>query len=249
MKKIINDPEKVVDEMLDGIIASFPNHFRRAPGTRRTVMYVQAPVKDKVAVITGGGSGHLPLFLGYTGKGLLDGTAVGDVFSSPSSNEIFQLTSAVHGGRGVLYLYGNYGGDIMNFDMAADLAGDEDMEIGMGIHGERGVKREKLRPADEIVETMTGRVLDDLPFNSGDEVAVLINGLGATAPMELFVMARGVHRILENHGIRVYKSFVGEYATSMEMKGASISLFRLDAGLKSLLDAPCFSPFLSQQLY
>lgn len=335
MKKIINEPEKVVDEMLDGIIASFPNHLRRAPGTRRTVMYVQAPVKDKVAVITGGGSGHLPLFLGYTGKGLLDGTAVGDVFSSPSSNEIFQLTSAVHGGRGVLYLYGNYGGDIMNFDMAADLAGDEDietetsigiddvasapveekdkrrgiagiffaykiagakaaegaslaevkkwtdraienirtmgvalspctipavgeptfeigdedMEIGMGIHGERGVKREKLRPADEIVETMTGRVLDDLPFNSGDEVAVLINGLGATAPMELFVMARGVHRILENRGIRVYKSFVGEYATSMEMKGASISLFRLDAGLKSLLDAPCFSPFLSQQLY
>lgn len=334
MKKIINKPENVVDEMLDGIVASFPRHLKRAPGTKRTVMYAHAPVKDKVAIITGGGSGHLPLFLGYTGKGLLDGTAVGDVFSSPSSKEIFQLTRAVHGGKGVLYLYGNYGGDIMNFDMAADMAEDEDietatsigvddvasapveekekrrgiagiffaykiagaraaqgaslaevkdwtdraientrtmgvalspctipaageptfeigedeMEIGMGIHGERGVKREKLRTADEIVQTMTGRVLEDLPFASGDQVAVLVNGLGATAPMELFVMAREVHRILAERKIAVYRSFVGEYATSMEMKGASISLFRLDADLKKLLDGPCFSPFLSQQL-
>jgi dihydroxyacetone kinase len=122
------------------------------------------------------------------------------------------------------------------------------MEIGMGIHGERGVKREKLRTADEIVQTMTERVLVDLPFASGEEVAVLVNGLGATAPMELFVMARGVHRILAERKINVYRSYVGEYATSMEMKGASISLFKLDADLKKLLDAPCFSPFLSQQL-
>jgi dihydroxyacetone kinase-like protein len=126
--------------------------------------------------------------------------------------------------------------------------GDDEMEIGMGIHGERGVRREKLKTADQIVETMTGRVIEDLPFEANDEVALLLNGLGATAPMELFVMARGVHRILENRKITVYKSFVGEYATSMEMKGASISLCRLDADLKKFLDAPCFSPFLSQQL-
>jgi dihydroxyacetone kinase-like protein len=333
MKKIINVPENVVDEMLEGMLAAYPYHLKRAPNTRRTVMHAKAPIKDRVAIITGGGSGHIPLFLGYTGDGLLSGTAVGDVFASPSSKEIFELTSAVHGGKGVLYLYGNYGGDIMNFDMAADMAededietatsigiddvasappaekekrrgiagilyaykiagakaaegaslaevkewtdraisnirtmgvglspctipaageptfaiGDDEMEIGMGIHGERGVERGKLRPADEIVQSLMDAILADLPLASGDQVSVLVNGLGATAPMELYVMYRKVHEILTGKKIRVYKPFVGEYATSMEMKGASVSLFKLDGDLKKLLDAPCHSPFLSQQ--
>jgi dihydroxyacetone kinase-like protein len=334
MKKIINTTERVVDEMLEGMFRAYPGHLKRAEGTKRTVMFSEAPIEGKVAIITGGGSGHLPLFLGYTGKGLLDGTAVGDVFSSPSSNEIFKLTKAVHGGRGVLYLYGNYGGDIMNFDMAADMAeeegietttaigtddvasappeekekrrgiagilyaykiagakaasgaslqevkdwteraientrtmgvalspctipaagvptftiGDDEMEIGMGIHGEKGVERGKLKTADEIAEIMTTRVIEDLPFKSGDEVSVLINGLGATAPQELFILFRKVSMILEDHRIKIYKPFVGEYATSMEMKGASISLFKLDIELKKLLDAPSHSPFLLQQM-
>jgi len=334
MKKIINTTERVVDEMLEGMFRAYPGHLKRADGTKRTVMLADAPIEGKVAIITGGGSGHLPLFLGYTGQGLLDGTAVGDVFSSPSSNEIFKLTKAVHGGRGVLYLYGNYGGDIMNFDMAADMAeeegietataigtddvasappeekekrrgiagilyaykiagakaaegaslqevkdwtekaidntrtmgvalspctipaagvptftlGDDEMEIGMGIHGEKGVERGKLKTADEIAEIMTKRVIEDLPFKSGDEVSVLINGLGATAPQELFILFRKVSMILEDHRIKIHKPFVGEYATSMEMKGASISLFKLDTELKKLLDAPSHSPFLLQQM-
>jgi dihydroxyacetone kinase-like protein len=334
MKKIINTTERVVDEMLEGMLRAFPYHLKRAPNTKRTVMLSEAPIKDKVGIITGGGSGHLPLFLGYTGKGLLDGTAVGDVFSSPSSNEIFELTRAVNSGKGVLYLYGNYGGDIMNFDMAADMAEDEDidtatsigiddvasapkgeedkrrgiagifyaykisgakaaegasleevkkwadlaiqntrtmgvalspctipaageptftigeseMEIGMGIHGEKGVDRGPLKSADEITDIMTRRVIEDLPFKKGDEVSVLVNGLGATAPMELYILFRKVSMILEEEGIKVYKPFIGEYATSMEMKGASISLFRLNNDLKKLLDAPSHSPFLTQQL-
>ena len=276
----------------------------------------------------------MPLFLGYTGQGLLDGTAVGDVFSSPSSNEIFTLTKAVHGGNGVLYLYGNYGGDIMNFDMAADMAeeeeietatsigiddvasapleekekrrgiagimfaykiagakaaagaslqevkdwteraientrtmgvalspctipaagvptftiGEDEMEIGMGIHGEKGVDRGILKTADEIAEIMTNRVIEDLLLKSDDEVSVLINGLGATAPQELFILFRKVSMILEDHKLKIYKPFIGEYATSMEMKGASISLFKLDEELKKLLDAPSHSPFLLQQM-
>jgi dihydroxyacetone kinase len=132
-EKLINSTEDVVDEMLDGMLSAYPYHLKRAPNTKRTVMLADAPVKGKVGIIKGGGSGHLPLFLGYTGKGLLDGTAVGDVFSSPSSNEIFELTKAVHGGAGVLYLYGNYGGDILNFDMAADMAEDEDIETATSI--------------------------------------------------------------------------------------------------------------------
>jgi len=334
MKKIINSTERVVDEMLEGILRAYPGHLKRAHGTERTVMLSEAPIEGKVAIITGGGSGHLPLFLGYTGQGLLDGTAVGDVFSSPSAHEIFTLTQAVHGGRGVLYLYGNYGGDIMNFDMAADMAegediqtataigtddvasappeqkqkrrgiagilyaykiagakaasgaslqevkdftkraientrtmgvalspctipaagvptftiGEDEMEIGMGIHGEKGVDRGTLKTADEIAEIITTRVIEDLPFKSGDEVSVLINGLGATAPQELFILFRKVSMILEDLKIKIYKPFVGEYATSMEMKGASISLFKLDNELKKLLDAPSHSPFLLQQM-
>lgn len=334
MKKIINDPQMVVDEMLEGILKAYSYHLKPAPNSKRTLILADAPINGKVGIVTGGGSGHLPLFLGYVGKGLADGVAIGDVFSSPSAKEILAITKTIDTGKGVLYLYGNYSGDRMNFDMAAEMAeeegihvetcigiddiasappqekkhrrgiaglfyaykiagakageraslkqvkkvtdkaivntrtmgvaltpctipaageptfsiGEEEMEIGMGIHGERGVKREKLKRADEIAEIMTKKIIEDLPFKGEDRVSVLINGLGATAPSELFILYRKVSEILNKEGIRIYKPFIGEYATSMEMKGASITLFKLDEELKKLLDAPSHSPFLLQQL-
>ncbi len=334
MKKIINDPEKVVDEMIEGILKAYPYHLRRPPKTVRSLLLADAPIKGKVGIVTGGGSGHLPLFLGYVGKGLADAAAIGDVFSSPSAREVLAVTKAIDTGKGVLFLYGNYSGDTMNFDMAAEMAeeegiqvatcigiddvasappeekehrrgiagifyaykiagaraaegaslsevkestekaigntrtmgvaltsctipaageptfsiGDDEMEIGMGIHGEQGISRGKLKTADEIAEIMTLKVIEDLPFKKGDQVSLLINGLGATAPQELFILYRKACRIVENEGITIHKPFVGEYATSMEMKGASITLFKLDDELKRLLDAPSHSPFLLQQL-
>jgi len=337
MKKILNAPDSYVDEMIEGILAAYPNHLKGAAvsdrGTRGLVV-ANAPIEGKVGIATGGGSGHIPLFLGYLGSGLADGVAVGDVFSSPSAQEMFDVTRAIDSGKGVLYLYGNYGGDVLNFDMAAEMAaaegipvetvlgaddiasappedrearrgiagiffayklagakaaqgaslddvkrvaevagantrtmgvalspctipaagvptfelGDTEMEIGMGIHGERGIERGPLKTADEIVGFMMERILADLPYASGDDVAVLVNGLGATAPSELYIMYRHTARILADRGITVHRAFVGEYATSMEMKGASISLLRLDAELRELLDAPCHSPFLLQQV-
>ncbi|MEI6503229.1 MAG: dihydroxyacetone kinase subunit DhaK, partial [Armatimonadota bacterium] len=279
-----------------------------------------------------GGSGHIPVFLGYVGPGLCDGVSIGNVFSSPSVEAMLEVTKAIDGGAGVLYLYGNYGGDIMNFDMAAELCEIEDirvasvrmrddvvsapveeklkrravaglffgykiagaraeegatldevvataekaaentrsmgvalspciipavgkpnftlaedeMELGMGIHGERGLDRSKLMTADEVATIITERVLEDLPFASGDEVAVLVNGLGATPPEELYLLYRRAHQILMDRGITIHKAFVGEYATSMEMAGASISLLKLDDELKRCLDAPAYSPFLLQ---
>jgi len=337
MKKILNSPDSYVDEMIEGILAAHPNHLKAAAsserGTRGLVV-AGAPIEGKVGIATGGGSGHIPLFLGYLGSGLADGVAVGDVFSSPSAQEMFDVTRAIDSGKGVLYLYGNYGGDVLNFDMAAEMAavegirvetvlgaddiasappedcaarrgiagiffayklagakaaqgaslddvkqaaeaagantrtmgvalspctipaagvptfelGDEEMEIGMGIHGERGIERGPLKRADDIVAFMMERIIADLPYKAGDEVAVLVNGLGATAPSELYIMYRHAAQILDGEGIKIHRAFVGEYATSMEMKGASVSLLRLDPELRSLLDAPCHSPFLLQQV-
>ena len=337
MKKLLNTPERYVSEMIEGILAAFPDHLRAAAvsdrGTRGLVV-AGAPIEGKVGIATGGGSGHLPLFLGYLGAGLADGVAIGDVFSSPSAQEMLDVTKSIDAGKGVLYLYGNYGGDVMNFDMAAEMAeiegiqvatslgrddvasappeerdtrrgiagiffayklagakaaemasleevkriadkagentrtmgvalspctipaagvptfelGESEMEVGMGIHGERGVDRGPLKSADDVVDQMLHRVLEDLPFQRNDQVAVLVNGLGATAPSELFIMYRRIAKLLGDNGIKVHKTFVGEYATSMEMKGASISLLRVDPELRELLDAPCHSPFLLQQV-
>jgi len=337
MKKILNAPDSYVDQMIEGILAAFPTHLKAAAvldrGTRGLVV-ANAPVEGKVGIATGGGSGHLPLFLGYLGPGLADGVAIGDVFSSPSAEEMLDVTRTIHSGKGVLYLYGNYSGDTMNFDMAAEMAEEEgirvatslgaddvasapreeretrrgiagiffaykiagakaamggtleevkrvadtagmntrsmgvalspctipaageptfmldesEMEVGMGIHGEHGIERGPLKTADEIVDSMMEHILADLPFEAGNEVSVLINGLGATAPSELYIMFRRVASILRDKKIRVHRSFVGEYATSMEMKGASISLLRLDEELRMLLNAPCYSPFLLQQV-
>lgn len=332
MKKLINDPYQVVDETLAGILKAYPYHLRMTRESQRALVRTDAPIKGKVGICTGGGSGHIPVFLGYVGPGLLDGVSVGNIFSSPSAEDMLAATKEVNGGVGVLYIFGNYSGDIMNFEMAAEMAemegiqvltsivkddvasaprserdrrrgvaglyfaykiagakadatakleevkavtdqvieetcsigialtpciipaagkptftiADDEMELGMGIHGEPGIERTKLKKANEIATSMADKVINDLPFKSGDEVAVLVNGLGATPPEELFILYNRIHDILGNHGLRVYKTFVGEYATSMEMAGASLTLLRLNNEFKSLLDAPAFSPFLLQ---
>jgi phosphoenolpyruvate---glycerone phosphotransferase subunit DhaK len=287
----------------------------------------------KVGIATGGGSGHLPLFLGYVGEGMLDGCSVGGVFQSPSSVQMLEVTKSIDQGAGVLYIYGNYGGDILNFDMAAEMAdaegirveqvvagedvasgpkgeeskrrgvagifyvykiagakaaelatldevkrvagkaaanvrtmgvalspcivpevgkpsftlNEDEMEIGMGIHGEPGIHRGKLKPADDIVDEMLFPVLNDLPYEKGDEVSVLINGLGATPKEELYIMYRRVGQVLAEKGIKVFKVYIGEFATSMEMAGASISLLKLDDELKALLSKPACTPFFEQK--
>jgi dihydroxyacetone kinase-like protein len=332
MKKFLNDPKSFVDEMLEGILLAHPDQLAFTAGDRRCIVRAGSPRKGKVGLATGGGSGHLPLFLGYVGQGLLDGCSVGGVFQSPSSEQMLNVTRAIHGGSGVLYIYGNYGGDIMNFDMAKELAaaedirveqvvgaedvasapkgqehkrrgvagifflykcagamaetgasldevkrvaekaganvrtmgvalspnivpevgkpqfslGENEMEIGMGIHGEPGIRRGALRKADAIVEEMMGAVLSDLPFASGDRVAVLINGLGATPKEELYLLYRKVGLILKEKRVSVFQVYVGEFATSLEMAGASISLLRLDEELTRLLAKPARSPFFEQ---
>ncbi len=332
MKKFINDPYQVVEDTLSGILKAYPYHLRMTQGSRRALVRADAPIKGKVGICTGGGSGHIPVFLGYVGPGLLDGVSVGNVFSSPSADDMLSATREVNGGAGVLYIFGNYSGDVMNFEMAAEMAevenipvlmsivkddvvsaprsekdrrrgvaglyfaykvagakadtmasleevkatadkvieetctigvaltpctipaagkptftiAEDEMEVGMGIHGEPGLERSKLKKADEIAAIIADKVINDLPFKSGDEVAVLVNGLGATPPEELFILYNKIHDILGDHGISVYKTFVGEYATSMEMAGASLTLLRLNDEFKLLLDAPAFSPFLLQ---
>ena len=332
MKKLINDPYKVVEDTISGILKAYPHHLRMTKDSSRALVRRDAPVKGKVAICTGGGSGHIPVFLGYVGPGLLDGVSVGNVFSSPSADDMVAATKAVDGGAGVLYLFGNYSGDKMNFEMAAEMAGvegipvkmsiaaddvasasrseknrrrgiagiffaykiagakadtkasldevkatadqvieqtctmgvalspctipavgkpnftiaEDEMELGMGIHGEPGIERTKMKKADEVAAIMADRVINDLPFKAKDEVAVLVNGLGATPPEELFILYNKFHDIIEERGIKVYKAFIGEYATSMEMAGASFSLLKLNNEFKMLLDAPAFSPFLPQ---
>lgn len=332
MKKIINNPDNFVNEMLEGILAAHPGELKAANADLRSIVRADAPVQGKVGLVTGGGSGHLPVFLGYVGKGMLDGCAVGNVFASPSAQQMFDATKAVDGGKGVLYVYGNYGGDVMNFDMAAEMAEFEDiktdsvlvaddvasapkgsekkrrgvaglfyaykiagacademksleevksmtlkalegvrsmgvalspctipsvgrptftiaedeMEIGMGIHGEPGIKKGKLQTADEIAEILVKAIVEDLPYKKGDEVSVLINGLGATPKEELYIVYRKVNELLKGYGISIYRPYIGEYATSMEMAGLSVTLMKLDSELKRLLDKPASTPFFVQ---
>jgi dihydroxyacetone kinase-like protein len=331
MKKIINEPSEFVNDTLKGILRAYPQHMRAISDDFKAIVRVDSPIREKVAIATGGGSGHLPLFIGYIGEGLVDGVAVGNVFSSPSPSQILAVTNSINGGAGVLYLYGNYQGDVLSFNSAAEMAeledinvetvlvtddvasapqgkqgnrrgiaglffaykiagacahegadllsvkalaektvantrsmgvaltsciipevgkpsfmiDDDEMEIGMGIHGERGVRRGKIQSADEIAEILLTSILNDLPFESGNEVAVLVNSLGATPKEELYIVFNKVARILDASEIKIYRSYIGEYCTSMEMAGISISLLRLDPKMKMLLDAPAHSPFFS----
>ncbi|RNE64172.1 dihydroxyacetone kinase subunit DhaK [Cryobacterium tepidiphilum] len=332
MKKIINDPDRFVDEFIEGILLAHPDKLKAPGDDNRILVRADAPVAGRVGIVTGGGSGHLPLFKGYVGTGLCSGVAIGNVFSSPSSEQVFEATKAVNGGAGVLYLYGNYGGDVLNFDLAADMAELEDietktvlgtddvasqpkerksdrrgvagiffaykcagaaaergdsldevaaiaqaavdntgtmgiglsptilpaagkptfelpdgeMEIGIGIHGEPGIHRGALESADEIADRLTGPIFEDLGLASGDRVAVLVNGLGATPLEELYVLYRRVAQIAADAGVTIEKNYVGEYATSLEMAGASISVLKLDDERLALLNAPADSPFFRE---
>ena len=328
MQKILNAPADYVDEMLDGMVAAHPDVY--AMPHPHVVARAGGAISGKVGIVTGGGSGHLPVFAGYVGTGLLDAAAIGDVFASPSADEMAQSMRAVNGGAGVLRLYGNYGGDVMNFDMAGEtvemeddiesttvvltddvasaspaeaskrrgvagmvyafkiagacaeskanletvtaiaqktadacrsigmaltpctvpLAGkptfdiaDSEMEMGMGLHGEPGIWRDKLKSADKITHEMMERLQSDRPLQSGDRVSILVNSLGATPAEELYIMYRKARQYLDELGVNIVSPLVGRYATSMEMTGASITLCRLDDELESLLLAPCHCAF------
>jgi dihydroxyacetone kinase-like protein len=333
MKKFINDPERVVDDMLEGLLLAHSDQLRSVRGDNRSLVRADAPVQGKVAIATGGGSGHLPLFLGYVGKGMLDGVSVGEIFASPSAQKMLDVTRSIHGGKGVLYIYGNYGGDVMNFDTAVEMAetedirvetviatddvasmpkgleqqrrgvagmfylyklaaakaeagadlgevkriaekanarvrtmgvalsscvlpavghptfeiGDDEMEIGMGIHGEPGIHRGKIETADEVAKTLVSSILADLPIGKGEKVSVLVNGLGATPLEELYIVYRAVHKHLEEKGITVHSRYIGEFATSMEMAGLSVSLLHLDEEMIELVDHPFRTPFRIQK--
>ncbi|MBM7502442.1 dihydroxyacetone kinase [Brachybacterium muris] len=332
MRKIINDPEQFVDEVIDGILLAHPERLRAAQGDRRALVRRDAGTGGRVGIVTGGGSGHLPLFLGYVGTGLASGVAVGNVFSSPSPEQVHRATVASDDGAGVLYLYGNYGGDVYTFDLGADLSaadgirtttvvgtddllsapanraetrrgvaglffayktagaaaerGDDldtvteiarrtcertrtmgvglsptilpaageptftldegEMEIGIGIHGEPGQHRGPLETADQITDRFLAELLTELPVTTGDSVAVLVNGLGATPLEELYVIYRRIHQVLTERGAEIAHVYIGEYATSLEMAGASVSLCHLDDELSELLAAPADSPFFEQ---
>jgi len=324
-KKIINDGGRAVDEMLEGVLAAHPRHLRAIAGSPRSIVAVDGPRAGKVGLVIGGGSGHEPSFLGFVGKGLADAAAVGNVFASPPPDPILECAKAVSGGASVLFMYGNYAGDVMNFDMAAEMAamgdievrtvlttddiasapvdqiekrrgvagnffifkaagaacdimlpldeceriakkansrtytmgvalapcslpqtrrpnfeiGDDEMEIGMGIHGEPGISRGKLKTADEITDEMVDRILAEMAPARGDRVAVLVNSLGSTPLMELYIMNRRVGQRLADIGVETHATWVGNYCTSLEMTGASLTLFHLDDELTRMLDHPC----------
>ncbi|MCM3740645.1 dihydroxyacetone kinase subunit DhaK [Oceanobacillus luteolus] len=327
MKKIINDPNSAVQDMLDGFVAAYPNDVKRLPGTT-VIARKDAPVTNKVGIVSGGGSGHEPAHAGYVGEGMLDAAVAGEVFTSPTPDQVFEGIKAVDNGAGVLLVIKNYTGDIMNFEMAAELAEAEginvkqvvvnddvavedssfttgrrgiagtvfvhkiagakaaqgasleevqavaektiqnvrsigmaltpcivpaagtpsfelkenEMEIGIGIHGEPGIERKEITTADEIAVELTEKVIADLGLKSGEEVAVMVNGLGGTPEMELFIVNKKVNQLLSDKGITIYDTFVGEYMTSLEMAGCSVTLLRLDQELKTLLDAESKAP-------
>ena len=331
MTKLMNDPALFVDESLQGIIAAHSDELKFAPDDTRSVVRADAPVKEKVTIITGGGYGHLPTFLGFVGKGFCDGVAVGNVFTSPSSDAIVDAAKAAYGGKGVLFLFGNYMGDTMNFDMASEILGFDDiptktikgsddvasapreewqsrrgvagiffaykiagamaergaslqevssvtrkaceriatmgvafsscqlpgaaqpifqigadeMEVGMGIHGEPGVARGTMKSAAEIAQILEERVSGDLGLAAGTEVALLINGLGATSREELYLLYNDVKKRFDEKGVKIAKVYVDEFARSMEMQGVSLTAFVLDDELKSLLADPAHTPFIT----
>lgn len=329
MKKLINTPENFVQDMMEGIELAYGDKVKTLDGDFR-ILVSNYPVKDKkVGIVTGGGSGHLPVFLGYVGEGLLDGCAIGNVFASPSARKMEDMIRVCNHGSGVLCLYGNYGGDNMNFDMACDavemddietrtvrvkddvasspaeqsgkrrgvagmvyafkIAGaaadkmmsldevakvtqkaldnirsmgvalspcivpqvgrptfqiaEDEIEIGMGIHGEAGIEVRKMMTADEVAKVLTEAILKDMPLAQGDEVSVMVNGLGATPLEEQLIVYRGIHQILADKGVSVVMPHIGEFATSMEMAGLSLTVFKLDGQLKELLEYPATSPF------
>jgi phosphoenolpyruvate---glycerone phosphotransferase subunit DhaK len=333
MKKLINDPKNVVEEMIDGYVKAHPNYIKRLEENDRALVSTKTKEDGKVAILVGGGSGHEPAFMGYVGQGMADGVAVGNIFASPPPAPILEVTKAINKGAGVVYLYGNYAGDVMNFGMAAELAemedikvemvlasddvasapkeekekrrgiageffvykmagaaaelgykledvaniarrtndvtrsmgvglspcslpqtgepsfeiGEDEMEIGLGHHGEPGIRKSKIDIADNVADQLLAPIFEDMPLTDGDEVAVLVNGLGSTPRMELYIMFRRVEQVLKEKGINIYRSYVGDYITSLEMGGCSITLTKLDDEMKKMIDHPVDCPMFVQR--
>ena len=329
MKKIINEPENFVKEMIEGIVAAHSDKIQLLNDDIRVLVRKDNPKRNKVGIVTAGGSGHLPTFLGYVGEGMLDGCAIGNVFASPSSQKMFDMIKACDFGKGVLCLYGNYGGDKMNFSMACELADFEDIktanvlvkddvasapyekkdtrrgvagmlyaykiagaaadegfelsevaeitqhaleniktmgvalspcivpevgkptfsieenkiEIGMGIHGEQGIEVRDMLKADEIADLIFSKINEELALKSEDEVSVTVNGLGATPLEELYIVYNRIYKILKEKNVKIIKPHIGEFATSMEMAGLSITIFKLNEKTKKLLLKEAITPF------
>ena len=321
MQRIINNPNNVVDDMIQGFIKAHPDIIEKTEDGR-VLKYKKAPLKDKVGIVTGGGSGHKPAFIGYLGENMVDAVAIGEIFSSPTAKAFYDAFKAADSGKGVACLYGNYAGDNMNVKIArkmaekdgimvktvianddvasapkeekdkrrgvagevlmwkiggakAALGGSLDeviavaqkaidhtksvgigitpctipalgkpnfvieegkMELGIGHHGEPGIKVTDLKTADEMAETMLDIILPDLPFVSGNEVVVLISGLGATPVMELYILYAKVAEILAHKNIKIYRPYVGDYFTSLDMMGVTLTLLKVDDELKELID-------------
>jgi dihydroxyacetone kinase-like protein len=329
MKKLINAPDAVVREALEGIELAFGDRVRVSYDPA-FVVRADAPVAGKVGIVSGGGSGHEPMHGGFVGPGMLDAACPGEVFTSPTPDQMQAATMAVDGGAGVLHIVKNYTGDVMNFEMAADLGkeegieveavvtnddvavqdslytagrrgvgitviaekicgaaaeerrplsdvaeicrrvngegrsmgmaltpcttpgsgepsfelGDDEMEIGIGIHGEPGRYREPLAPASQVVDRLATAIVEDLPYNSGDQVLAFVNGMGGTPLIELFIVYRDLHHFLQERGITIARRLIGNYITSLEMAGCSITLLRVDDELTRLWDAPVNTPAL-----
>jgi len=329
MKKLINEPDAVVREALEGVEAAHGDKVR-VTYDPYVVVRSDAPKQGKVGIISGGGSGHEPMHGGFVGKGMLDAACPGEVFTSPTPDQMLEATKAVNGGAGVLHIVKNYTGDVLNFEMAADLAkgegieveavvtnddvavqdslytagrrgvgitvvaekicgaaaeegqslaqvtelcrkvngqgrsmgmaltpcitpgsgepsfelADDEMEIGIGIHGEPGRYREKLAPASSIVERLATAVVEDLPYESGDRVLAFVNGMGGTPLIELYIVYNELNKFLQGKGITIERNLIGNYITSLEMAGCSITLLKLDDELVRLWDAPVDTPAL-----
>ena len=331
MQRIINDPDQVVEDYLKGYVLAHPDII--APtGNPRVLKLKGAPIKGKVGIVTGGGSGHKPAFSGYIGRNLVDAVAVGEIFSSPTAKSFYDAIKAADGGKGVAVLYGNYAGDVMNVKMAMEDAEDDGievktvlanddvpsapahqlskrrgvagevlmwkvggakaasggtleeviaaaqkamdntrsvgigltpctipaagkpnfqiepgtMEVGIGHHGEPGITVEDLKSAAEMASMSLDIVLPDLPFASGDEVVVLVSGLGATPVMELYIYYNTIAEVLAQKNISVYRPYVGNYFTSLEMMGVTLTIMKLDSELKELIDMDCYSVGMKQ---
>ena len=328
MKKIINNPANFVEESIDGLIKSHPDIYALASDNNRVITRSKK-ASNKVGIVTGGGSGHLPVFTGYVGEGFLDACAIGSVFASPSVEQMVSAIKNADNGNGVLCIIGNYGGDVMNFEMACEMVesegiktkkvivaddiasaseqekskrrgiagmifvfkiagaiaetgasleevfntaaeanvnirtlgvalspcilpeagkptfqiGDNEIEIGMGIHGEPGIKREKLKPANDLVDDLYKRIIEDSKLSDNDEVAIMINSLGATPLEELYIVSKRMNENLLKSNIKITKTYVGRYATSMEMAGMSITTFKMSDNLKKNLFAESNCPF------
>lgn len=330
MKKFVNGYDDVASEALEGFAACFSKEYRKHPEVNGLILRKHR--KDKVTLVIGGGSGHEPMFDGFVGKGLADAAACGNIFASPDPGTVYKTAKAAYGGKGILFLYGNYAGDNLNFDMAEEmlneegiptahlrvwddcasapmerltdrrgiagdlfmvkLAGaacdaglsleealrvtehgrenlrsigvattsahipgaqepiftisDDEMEYGMGLHGEKGIKRTKMAPADEITEYLYDALQKDMPVKAGEEVCVLINGLGSTTLMEMSIIYRKLKQLLDRDGISVYDATMGSYCTTLEMGGFSISFLKMDDELKKYYDMPCACPYYAK---